>query len=558
MNHPAKVPCGLKAISFFVRLRVDFTDAGCDEALFEAGPVRLVVRLAGRTPGLANYDDRSGNYLNFPLKDGICPVVEATICERGGRVGIPLGALARADGIHDVVLDFSPPHWRMSVDGVMDEDMPPSPDAIAWSGRPIRGKTLSPRVKSAETFSPAPAGSIPAVPDSRRIGRSVQYWTPDDPNAWVGDVALGSWRGRLHVFYLFDRRHHGSGGGTGRHFFAHLSSGNLYDWDEHPPAVPIEDWWETLGTGTPFVHNGRLHLAYGLHTDRLSKDPALPIGATYSESEDGIRFAKSGVIVHPTQNPTIYNRSDGLLGLAAGYAGTGGLWKSDHPGDWQLDDGNVPARGDCPCPFEWNGHHYILQGFTGFAHSATGLPGTWKDWAKEGLAPYDGLSVPMVAPFGDNRRILAGWLKFTDGLWGGWLVFRELVQNEDGTLGSKWVPEIASPSPPEIFSARPGEPLHVVFGREGGVGPALVFRIDPEARTASFSDDVPDVAFSTLDTAENVRIGNLPGFAEGYAAKIVRHFDAKSGATIFDAEIGGVRTLICRRKGNFSKGCRIA
>ena len=539
---------------FTIRLRVDFTDVKSDEPLYAAGPVRLSLRLAGHTPGLEEYDERRGNYLNFPAPDGSCPVIEATICGRGGRVGIPLGALDSPDGVHDVALDFSPPRWTILVDGLRDEDYPTDPDAIEWPDGPLRGEALSSRVRSCCCLPWETTSGQQQENNTRRVTRPIQYWTPDDPNAWVGDVALGSWRGRLHVFYLFDRRHHGSGGGAGRHFFAHLSSADLIDWDEHPPAVPIEEWWETLGTGTPFVHDGRLHLAYGLHTDRLSKDPALPIGATYASSDDGIHFAKSSRIVHPTQNPTIYNRTDGLLGLAAGYAGTGGLWTSDHIGDWKLYDGDIPARGDCPCPFEWNGHHYILQGFNGFAHSASGLPRSWEDWAAAGLAPYDGLSVPMVAPFGEKRRIMAGWLKYTDGLWGGWLVFRELVWNTDGTLGTKWVPEIVPPSPPEAFPARPGRPLRVVFPRDGGNGPALTFALDPAARTAAFADDVPDICWSALDSADNIRIGNLPEFAEGCMVRIVRHWDAKAGTTIFDAEIGGVRTLICRRKGRFRKG----
>ena len=174
MKHPAKAANESGAAGFSVRLRVDFSEANREEALYEAGPVRLVLRLAGRTPGLEKYDEQSGNYLNFPLDGGVCPVVEATICERGGRVGIPLGALARADGTHEVTLDFSPPHWRMSVDGLFDEDMPPGPDSIAWPDESIRGKPLSPRVKSAEFFSPALVGAIPAAPDARRIGRSIQ------------------------------------------------------------------------------------------------------------------------------------------------------------------------------------------------------------------------------------------------------------------------------------------------------------------------------------------------------------------------------------------------
>lgn len=94
-------------------------------------------------------------------------------------------------------------------------------------------------------------------------------------------------------------------------------------------------------------------------------------------------------------------------------------------------------QGDCPCPFEWNGHHYLFQGFYQFAYSPSGAPGTYEDWSKDGRAPYEGLSVPMVASFSGNRRILAGWLNPLQG-WGGWLVFRELIQNADGTLGMKW------------------------------------------------------------------------------------------------------------------------
>ena len=536
--------------SFTVRLQVDLSKAKVDEPLYEVGTAKLSVRLAGHTKGLEKYDTRLGNYLNFPMSDGTCPVIEATLCERGGRVGIPLGALARTDGVHDVTLNFSPPHWTICVDGVLDDDMPPAPDLIAWPAN-AKEQVLSPRVKKASFSSPAHANALPTMPDSRRITRPIQYWTPDDPNAWAGDVAVGTFKGRFHVFYLFDRRHHGSGGGTGRHYFAHLSSTNLADWDEHPHAVPIEDWWETLGTGTPFVYEGKLHLAYGLHTSRLTKDPAYPIGATYAVAEDGIHFVKSRRIVHATQNPTIYNRTDGLLGLVVGYGNIGGIWTSDHIGDWKLYDGKVPAKGDCPCLFEWNGHHYLFQGFTDFAYSPTGAPGTFVDWAKSGLAPYEGLSVPMVAPFGVNRRIIAGWLNHVYG-WGGWLVFRELIQNPDGTLGTKWVPEIAPPVQPETFTAQPGQAFRLVIAQENGKGPALTFAIDPTAHTATFADDMPNAKLEAAHCARNFRISNLPAFTTAYPVRLVQYWDRKSNATIFDVEIGGVRTMICRREGRFN------
>ena len=533
---------------FTVALRVDLGRIAADEPLLEAGQLRLAIRMAGADPALEKYDRVGGNYLSFPMPDGSCPVVEATLA--GLRVGIPVGLLARPDGAHDVVVHSEKSHFSIAVDGHIDDDLFAVPSVEADLSAP---RTLSPRVADARVSVPAIPDALGRAPDARPVERSIQYWTPDGHDAWAGDVALGFFGGRLHVFYLLDRRHHGSKGGAGGHFFAHLSSADLAHWDEHPPAVPIEEWRETLGTGTPFVHEGRLCLAYGLHTERLSKDPGLPAGATYAVSGDGVHFRKTGRIVHPTRNPTIYNRPDGLLGLAAGYDGQSGLWTAARPEDpWTLRDATLPAGGDCPCPFEWNGHRYVLQGFGGFAHSATGEPGTWEDWAAAGLAPYDGLAVPMVAPFGANRRILAGWLGFHDeAWWGGWLVFRELVQFPDGTLGTKWVPEIEPPTPPETFAAEPGRPLRVAFPREGADGPALVFRLDPEARTASFADDAPDPRFGALHSANNVRIGRLPDLGPGAAVRIVRHYDPKGRATIFDAEIGGVRTLICRRRGRY-------
>ena len=540
---------------FTIRCQVDFSNVAAYEPLYEVGPVRagftpvrLAFRIAGRTKGLEQYDNRLGNYLNFPLPDGSCPVIEATLCARGGRVGIPLGALARTDGVHEVTLNYSPPHWTICVDGVQDDDMPPAPDAVAGLLDP-KERTLSPRVKKAEFTSPARPDALPQMPDSRRITRSIQYWTPDDPNAWVGDVAPGLWRGRLHVFYLFDRRHHGSGGGTGRHYFAHLSTADLVKWDEHPHAVPIEEWWETLGTGTPFVKDGKLHLAYGLHTSRLTKDPAYPIGGTYAESEDGIHFSKSGKIITGAQNPSIYNNPGGGFELVTSYGGQKGIFRSDDLVNWKLYDDKLPFRGDCPSLFDWHGHRYLLQGFTKMAYSPDGSPGSFIDWTNEPDIAYEGLSVPMIVPWKGDRRLYIGWMRHLAG-WGGWLVFRELVFYPDGHLGLKWVPEIQPPVPPVIYRAQAGERLVRKFVAEGN-RPALVLTVDPMRREASFADDVPAPKFALPHQAENFKVGGLRCVAGAYEVKLVVWYDSKADATIFDAEIGGERTMICRRPGKF-------
>ena len=67
----------------------------------------------------------------------------------------------------------------------------------------------------------------------------------------------------------------------------------------------------------------------------------------------------------------------------------------------------------------------------------------------------DALSYPKVAPFRDGRMIAAGFLAHRG--WGGDVVFRELLQEEDGTLGARFVPEMIP---------RTGEELPFVSDRD--------------------------------------------------------------------------------------------
>ena len=71
---------------------------------------------------------------------------------------------------------------------------------------------------------------------------------------------------------------------------------------------------------------------------------------------------------------------------------------------------------------------------------------TWKarsvegPWEALGPEQMTQLSYPKTARFKSNRLLTAGWIGH--GGWGGDLVFRELVQHQDGSLGSRFVPEM--------------------------------------------------------------------------------------------------------------------
>ena len=72
------------------------------------------------------------------------------------------------------------------------------------------------------------------------------FWRPRGYNVYAGDCML-LWDGaRLHLFYLFDRRHHTSKWNLGAHQYAHLSSTDLVNWDRHPLAIPLSHTWALL------------------------------------------------------------------------------------------------------------------------------------------------------------------------------------------------------------------------------------------------------------------------------------------------------------------------
>ena len=125
-------------------------------------------------------------------------------------------------------------------------------------------------VKQAAFYVPAITPTMKPAPKPNVA--PVQYWTPPGHNCWVGDVVTFFHQGRYHVFYLYDRRHHASKFGKGAHYFEHLSTTDFKTWTEHEAATPIEEQWECIGTGTPFVFDGKFCIGYGLHTGRIYPD----------------------------------------------------------------------------------------------------------------------------------------------------------------------------------------------------------------------------------------------------------------------------------------------
>ncbi len=573
--------------------------------------------------------DWQQHYAGYPLADGSVAALEGRFLLHSERhpewkeIRAGVSAAKLAQGRHEVLFLFDGVRVRVFADGALaDENFPFG--EVVWPAD-AKLEVADACVKAAALWSPA---ALPKVSVSREtVAEGIQYFRPRC-GAWIGDVVPYAHDGTMHVFYLLDRRHHGSKWGQGAHYWGHLSSRDLLHWTEHENFGEFDTPFESCGTGTPFFHNGKLHFAYGLHTERFvpwrenaaSKfhaeaeatgritsartfeelAPLFPGGMTYAVSDDGERFRKSRKITHFATNPSVYTLEDGSLKMYAN-----GIWKAKQvDGPWERVSATFPPHNrtapmrnslECPSYFTWGGWHYMIVGITGFYSSATADFTEYRDLALEGRDIYGGETVPMVVPFGNDRRLMMGWI----APFGSYLVIRELVQLENHELGVKWCPEVqprfhaktALPAGPVVDRAAPACALYetTVDGTRGGkVGvrfasavagvPGVEFTLDLDAATAQYSDWTGGDAFpAPIPTVREVmaseegqkadyfrklpwdlqsklpysarayRLENLHDLKTTFPLRIIVKHDPTMPCTLVDAEIAGKRTMVALR-----------
>ena len=313
----------------------------------------------------------------------------------------------------------------------------------------------------------------------------MHHWKPEG-DFYVGDCMPFRHEGVFHLFWLIDQGHHQALGGMGGHQWAHMSTTDLVHWQHHPPALPIDQEQErSICTGSVFHQGGQFHAFYA------TRLPDWRQVLSRAVSDDGIHFAK--VQPNPFFTPPpgydplhfrdplvvedggVYHmfvsakRVDGPL---PHYGGCLAHLVSPDLQTWQIVEPLLtPGFDDVPeCSdlFAWNGWHYLLfsNHLTTRYRMARSPFGPWL------RPPSDILDAPQArvmktAAFGPDRRIGAAWLGTRQGnldagrtQWGGNLLLRELVQHEDGTLGTKFVaetlPSAATPLPLAVIGLTPG------------------------------------------------------------------------------------------------------
>jgi hypothetical protein len=435
---------------------------------------------------LASFKDlkASGEVLSWKGKEGRCSTRWAIEDVQGWRsLHVELATDARPNPLHlfvplvvigegsphEVVLRYLGYRLELFVDGVLlDEEWPmgailPAESPLVLSGDSITQMALWDHAISEDALAKL-FGDPAALAErkNRYLGTSTpgQYWRPAGPNAYAGDCMPFFHEGRFHLFYLFDRHHHTSKWGLGAHQWAHMSTTDLVHWDQHPMAVPISDEQEgSICTGSTFFHDGVYYAFYAARTNDGS--PAPLCGAT---SNDGIHFTKQPPLSKLTapytggsaRDPVVFQeKSTGLFHMlltssiqdpAIGNRG-GCLAHLTSPDlkKWDQHEPFIlpgyPGEPECADYFEWHGWYYLVfsnQGIARYRMSKNPMG----PWLRPTVDVFEGpqAAVMKTAAFTGDRRLGVAFM--CAGGYAGDVIFREIFQNADGTLGTRWPKEM--------------------------------------------------------------------------------------------------------------------
>ena len=285
--------------------------------------------------------------------------------------------------------------------------------------------------------------------------------------------------GTFHLYYLLDENHHQAKGGLGGHQWAHATSKDLIQWEHHPLAIPCsEDWEGSICTGSVFHHDNTFYAFYA--TRMLDRTEHLSL----AKSKDGITFQKTDpnpfaspekgylpkdyrdpfVFVDKTtsefhmlvtasiENHPLYRRGGCLLRLTSLDLKH---WKVTEP---FIIPGGAPGYQsvpECSDYFYWNGWYYLVFSLDGKAHYRMSER-PMGPWLRPPVDTFDGSYLALVmktAAFTENRRIGVAYFgsrrdNKDDGqrVYGGNALFREIFQNDDGSLGTRFPKEMVPAS----------------------------------------------------------------------------------------------------------------
>ena len=300
----------------------------------------------------------------------------------------------------------------------------------------------------------------------------MQYFTPAGGNLYVGDCIPFAHNGTYYLYWLIDKGHHTSLNGLGGHQWVLSTTTDLKHWTHHPVVLGIdEDWEKSICTGSLVYTDNKFYVFYAT---RLLKDGQSSEQLSYAVSDDGIHFKKqqpnpfftapAGYSGRDFRDPkVVLDPATGAFNLfissketnapIQGEQGCLVRLTSTDLKKWTVappvltGQNSVP---ECPDYFQWNGWYYLVYS----NHSDTYYVKSKSPYGPWQYPRYQALkeemaNVAKTAEFTRNRRIAAAWIPSRQEdkdngreLFGGSAVFREVVQESDGTLSTRFPAEM--------------------------------------------------------------------------------------------------------------------
>jgi beta-fructofuranosidase len=300
---------------------------------------------------------------------------------------------------------------------------------------------------------------------------AMQYFAPVGNTLFAGDCIPFFHDNTYYLYWLLDSAHHHALNGLGGHQWVLSTSKDLKTWVNQPIVLGIDEEWEkSICTGSVVYHKNKF---YAFYATRLLLDGKVNEQLSYAISDDGIHFQKQkpnpfytsapGYSQRNFRDPKVFVDDKGIFHLFVAsekenapmqrFRGALVHLTSADLKKWTVNEPVLTGQRavpECPDYFLWNGWYYLIYSVDGDTYYVKSKKpyGPWEE-SKSQVFVENWANVVKTAEFTNNRRIAAAWIpnrldNKDNGreIFGGNIVFREVIQGEDGILNTRFPPEL--------------------------------------------------------------------------------------------------------------------
>ncbi len=301
---------------------------------------------------------------------------------------------------------------------------------------------------------------------------NLQYWRPKG-NLFVGDCMPFSRNGVFSFYWLLDSAHHASLGGLGGHQWVLSTTTDLKTWKQEPIVLGIDEEWEkSICTGSVVYYQNKYYAFYA--TRLINSEGKINEQLSYAISSDGIHFDKQrpnpfytsapGYSKRDFRDPKVFvDEKTGEFHLFVSSSQENPVLKhasgclvhltSTDLKNWIVQKPILtgqPSVPECPDYFYWKGWYYLVYSdYSDTYYVQSKSPyGPWQEPKYQALNE-SWANVVKTAEFKNGRRIAAAWIPSRnenkdngEERFGGNAIFREVTQQADGTLDTRFPEEM--------------------------------------------------------------------------------------------------------------------